>query len=258
MITDDFGDRMKGYEAASEGARFDVLKPIYARIDGRSFSKFTRGMERPYDGRLSEAMTGTMSGLIEKTHARLGYTQSDEISLVYVAETPESDVLFNGRPFKMTSVLAALATALFTAQLRIVGLGDYADRLPHFDCRVCQLPDRTEAVNMFLWRWKDAVKNAVQMVAQANFSTKQLHGKHGGEMREMLAEKGIEFDALPAFFRRGTFGRRVTEWRELTTDELAKIPERHRPDGPVQRHRIDKFQIEDFFSVEDRESVIFG
>ena len=256
---DELGNRMKAYETATEVARLDVMLPVYARIDGRSFSKFTRGLDRPYDKRLSDAMITTVSGLVDKTHARLGYTQSDEISLVYEAATPESDILFNGRTQKLTSVLASLATALFTASLPNVGLSDYANRLPHFDCRVCSLPSRTEAANMFLWRWKDATKNAIQMVAQANFPPKQLHAKHGGEMIEMLKDdRDIIFGTFPAFFRRGTFARRVLELRELTKCELGRIPEKHRPIGPVQRHRIDTFTVEDFFGMDDRESFVFG
>lgn len=111
---------------------------------------------------------------------------------------------------------------------------------------------------MFLWRWKDATKNAIQMVAQANFSPKQLHGKHGGEMVEMLRERDISFGDFPAFFRRGTFARRVLELRELTKCELERIPEKHRPAGPVQRSRIDTFTVEDFFGMDDRESFVFG
>lgn len=254
---DALGDRLKAYEEAAEGPRLDVALPIYARIDGRSFSKFTRGMSRPFDKRMSDAMIATVSGLVDRTRARLGYTQSDEISLVFLANPPESDTIFNGRSQKLVSVLASLATALFTKAL-VAEWPEYADRLPNFDCRVCQLPSQTEAANMFLWRWKDATKNAISMVAQENFSSKQLHGKHGGEMIEMLRENGIEFDDFPAFFRRGTFARRALELRDLTADELARIPEQHRPDGPVQRHRIDTFTVEDFFGMPDREAFIFN
>jgi len=256
---DDLGDRMKGYEEAAEGARLNVMLPVYARIDGRSFSRFTRGMTRPYDDRLSNAMIATMCGLVDKTHARLGYTQSDEISLVYQAETADADIIFNGRTQKLVSVLASLAAALFAQALdnAFEQRAGHTDRLPHFDCRVCSMPSRTEAANMFLWRWKDSTKNAIQMVAQANFSTKQLHGKHGGEMIEMLRGRGIDFGAFPAFFRRGTFARRVLELRDLTADEMARIPEKHWPVGPVKRHRIDTFTVEDFFGMDDRESFIF-
>lgn len=251
---DSLGNRMKGYELAAEGERLDVRLPVYVRIDGRSFSKFTRGLERPFDVRISRAMIETTKGLVERTHARLGYTQSDEISLVYLADGERSDILFNGRKQKLTSVLAALATALFTAAIP----DEWRTRLPHFDCRVCGLPSQTEAANMFLWRWKDATKNAIQMVAQANFSANQLHGKHGSQMVAMLKEKGIDFNDFPAFFRRGTFAQRVLEERLLTDEEQAQIPEAHRPKGPVNRHRIDTFEVEDFYGMANREEFVFS
>lgn len=72
--TDDFGNRMKGYEAAETGRKLDPMLPIYARIDGRAFSSFTRGMERPFDMRLTTAMVETTKHLVHATHARIGYT----------------------------------------------------------------------------------------------------------------------------------------------------------------------------------------
>ena len=48
--------------------------------------------------------------VVEKTHARMGYTQSDEISLVFQA--PEGgDVFFNGRVQKLVSVLGFIHSA---------------------------------------------------------------------------------------------------------------------------------------------------
>lgn len=253
-MTESLGDRMKAYEAAWEGGRLDVHLPIYARIDGRSFSRFTRGFARPFDRGMADAMVETMRSLIDSTHANLGYTQSDEISLLFYTDKEESDTFFNGRTQKLVSVLASLATAFFTQH---VG-AERAARAPHFDCRVCQLPSLTEAANMFLWRWKDAYKNSISMVAQQHFSTRQLHGKHGGDMIEMLSEKGLVFADVPDFFRFGTFGRRNLIRRELTDEELLKIPAQHRPDGPVLRHFIKAFVVPDLLTIENREQFLFG
>ncbi|MDE2096553.1 MAG: tRNA(His) guanylyltransferase Thg1 family protein [Patescibacteria group bacterium] len=256
---DEHGDRMKGYEAEFD-RKLDVHLPIYVRLDGRAFSRFTNGLERPFDPAMSAAMRETLCGLIGHTHARIGYTQSDEISLIYLAEGEDSDVLFSGRLQKMTSILASLATALFTRAI----LASYSEalksrlpKLPHFDCRVCQMPSKTEAANMMLWRYKDAIKNSIQMVAQDNFSPRQLHGKHGGEMLEMLKGVGVDYFSLPVFFRTGTFARRVTELRGLTSDELARIPEKFRPIGPILRSSACCFEIEDFQRALNREQVIF-
>ena len=59
MSKDDFGNRMKAYEAAETERSFMPLLPIYARIDGRGFSGFTRGLDRPFDLRITRAMIET-------------------------------------------------------------------------------------------------------------------------------------------------------------------------------------------------------
>lgn len=256
---DSFGDRMKLYESEETERSFIPLLPIYARIDGRCFSAFTRGLDRPYDKRMSGAMIATASKLVEDTHARIGYTQSDEISLVWLADDPKSDVFFAGRVQKMVSVLASLATAAFTRAILDGPLAYLAPRLPHFDARVFSLPSRTEAANVFLWRELDATKNAVSMAARAYYSHRHLHGKTGPEMQEMLFEKGVNFNDYPAFFKRGTFLRRVTRERELAAQELERIPEAHRPavGATFLRSAVETLDMPRFSKVTNREAVIF-
>lgn len=255
---DNLGDRMKGYEAQESARRFLPMLPVYARIDGRNFSAFTRGMARPFDSRMVECMVNTTQALVEETHARIGYTQSDEISLVWQADRADSSIFFDHRVAKMTSVLASLATAIFGWEVSRV-LPEWAARKPHFDCRVFQLPTRTEAANVFLWREQDATKNAVSMAARAVYSHNALDHKNGPEMQEMLFAKGINFNDYPTFFKRGTFVRRETILREFTPDEIAAIPEKHRPPSGemVQRSQIVRMNMPRFGSVTNREAVIF-
>lgn len=251
---DDFGARMKSYEAVETERRFDVHLPIYARIDGRSFSRFTQGMTRPFDERMTKAMIETTKYLVDKTHARIGYTQSDEISLIWQADAPSSDIFFSGKVHKMTSVLASMAAAKF-ATLTPEG---FRDRLPHFDARVFQLPSRTEAANVILWRAMDARKNAISMVAQSRFSHKALFGKDQSSMLTMLAETGVYFeDDYPERFKRGTFLRRRTALRELTAEELSRIPEEHRPSGSIERSSVVEFGVPPLNRVINREGFIF-
>ena len=110
--TDELGNRMKEYEASGTSHKLDVSLPICARIDGRSFSKFTSGCERPFDSRVSGAMRATCAYLVEQTHALIGYVQSDEISLVFQANEGGS-VLFDGKSHKLNSVLASMAAVKF-------------------------------------------------------------------------------------------------------------------------------------------------
>lgn len=261
--SDEFGNRMKAYEAAETDRSLDSRLPIYARIDGRSFSNFTRNMQRPFDPRMTAAMVGTTKTLVEKTHALIGYTQSDEISLTWLFEA-ESEPLFGGKVHKLTSVLASLAAASFQMQIRRHFDAAEADKLcaalPHFDARAFNVPDKSEASNAFLWRALDAQKNAVSMAARAAFSHKQLQGADQSAMRGMMAAKGIHFDeCYPASFRLGTWVRRVVTERRMTAEELERIPERHRPepDALIARGETREVDMPSFRTVRNRIEVIF-
>lgn len=260
---DEFGDRMKAYEAVEASRVLPGDFPIYARIDGRSFSGFTRGMRKPFDERMSAAMIGTVKRLVQDTHARIGYTQSDEISLVWLADAPASEMLFGGKVHKLTSVLASLAAAAFQYEIRQhfddTDASVLCCALPHFDCRVFSLPSKIEAANAFLWRAMDARKNAVSMATRAVYSAKQMHGADQSDMRAMLIAKGVDFESYPTSFRRGTWVRRVTFDRSFSPDELACIPEKYRPasDALVTRSEVRVIDMPEFHRVTNRVAVIF-
>lgn len=254
---DDLGDRMKSYEARETDRTFLPYLPVYARIDGRRFSGFTEGMLRPYDMAMSRAMIETTVALVDQTNAICGYTQSDEISLAWYQPDPKAEIFFAGKVQKMCSVLAAMATAEFMLR----GLAFWPDRVkqspPLFDCRVFQLPSLDEGANVFLWRERDAAKNAISMAARAYYLPEQLHQKTGSDMQEMLFQKGVNFNDHPAFFKRGTFVQRRRVLREMTAGELERIPPQHRPTGPIERSSVQELSMPPFNKVTNRVGVIF-
>ena len=249
------GDRMKEYEGHETERRFMSGLPVYSRIDGRSFSKFTRSLNKPFDERFMRAMQETAKTLVEETQALLGYVQSDEISLCWQAVLPGSQIFFDGKVQKMSSVLASIAgVAFYKALSREVPLEEL---MPVFDCRVFSLPSQEECANCFLWREIDATKNAISMAAYSKFSHKSLDGKDSNAKQEMLFQSGINFNDYPTHVKRGSYFRRVSVERELSADELAQIPERHRPTGPVVRHQIERVEMPFFSTVSNRTGVIF-
>lgn len=205
---DALGDRMKGYERLRTDAKCIPSLPIYIRLDGRGFSNFTRYMERPYDKSMSQLMTDTTKYLVEEFNATIGYTQSDEISLVLL-NTSQSSCAFNGKIQKLTSTIAASATAYFNANFSSV-FGkttlNFSPRLPTFDCRVFEVPNWGEAANAILWRYLDAKKNSVQMLAQSIFSHRELQNLHTSKVLDkMLVEKNVDWNTYPEFFKTGVF-----------------------------------------------------
>jgi tRNA(His) guanylyltransferase len=259
-MTDELGDRMKLYEGIEAGRRLMPLLPILARIDGRAFHAFTRGMDRPYDAVFSEAMIATTGHLVRETGACMGYTQSDEITLAWHSTNIKSQVWFDGRVHKMVSQLAAHATLFFYARMRDVAPW-YAARNPTFDARVWNVPNRTEGANVFLWREWDATKNSLSMAASAHYSHAQLHGKNGADKMDLLMAKGINWNDYPAFFKRGQFVQRRTLTRGFTAEELDALPPKHtaraNPDLVVERSEVRGIDMPPFGSVVNREAVIF-
>lgn len=236
---DDLGDRIKAYESASTHRRAFKGQPIVARLDGRGFHTFTKGLNRPYDVRFTGSMLVTMGALVEKFKPKIAYSQSDEITLVwYVPAESKATYDFGGRFQKFDSLLAGFASAAFNEVL-YDELPEKAGSLATFDCRTFVVPNLTEAYHTLLWRQQDATKNAISMAAQSMFSHKELQHKHSDEMQEMMFSKhGVNFNDYPDFFKRGTFASRVTVQRKLTPEELAKIPEKHRPTSTVPRSEI--------------------
>ena len=94
---DTLGDRMKQYELAEAGRRLPHDLPVCVRIDGKRFSRFTQGLRRPFDARLSRLMVDTARHLVAESGALAGYTQSDEISLLLGAAREGADPFLDNR-----------------------------------------------------------------------------------------------------------------------------------------------------------------
>lgn len=259
-MKDDLGDRMKLYEGMEAGRRLMPLLPAMARIDGRAFHSFTKGMERPFDAVFSGCMVDTTAALVRDTGACMGYTQSDEITLAWHASTTQSQIWFDGRVAKMTSQLAAQATLIFY-RLVLERMPQYANRLPTFDARVWNVPNRAEGANVFLWREWDATKNSVSMAASAHYSHKSLLGKNSSQKHDMLHAKGVNWNDYPAMFKRGAYVQRRTVAVPFSAEELDMLPAKHKartnPALVVERSLCAVLDMQPLGTVANREAVIF-
>jgi tRNA(His) guanylyltransferase len=246
------GDRMKLYELHHTNQVLLQGAPVLARMDGRAFHSYTKGMERPYDASLSEAMVHTTMDLVEETNALVGYTQSDEISLLWL-----DNVYFGGKVHKMLSHLAAQTTLSFYKNHGF----RYSGRRPTFDARVWVVPSKREAANYFVWREKDAIKNSISMAAHCYYSDTELHQKNSDERQELLFQKGVNWNAYPKHFKRGTFVRREEFKRRLSPEELQDLPPLHHarknPDMRVKRSEIREVSFAGIIKTSNRQEFLF-
>jgi len=278
MRFDELGIRIKQYEAQTTKTTLMPCLPVYARIDGRAFHTFCRGLKKPFCYELVETMQEVTKFLVEETHAQLGYVQSDEISLCWldIDKAP-----FDGKLFKLQSVLASLAASKFVNYITEKYLEYHGFEvatkewreienswtllfnkcqkiIPSFDCRVFQLPNEMELANTFVWREIDAVRNSVSMLAQANFSHKELQGKDRKAMLTMLEEKGIRWNELREDLKRGAYFKRVLVEKELSDEIWNKIPENKRPENRiVTRSEVQRYEIPEMKNVVNKVDVYF-
>ncbi len=256
---DTLGNRIKFYENQTCGIKMLPLIPVIARLDGKGFSKFTKGLKRPYDERLSNLMIETTKFLVKETNANCGYTQSDEITLMWYSDNHKSKIYFDGRLFKMISDLAAIASVFFNSKLAEY-LPEKKDKMPRFDCRVFNVPTVEEAVNAFYWREKDATKNSITMAASEYYSHNFLMGKNGSEKQELLFQKGVNWNDYPSFFKRGSYIQRKRVMTKFSDEEIERLPDKHQArinsDLEIERWIIDRVEIPPLSTIENKVGVI--
>ena len=202
MNFDDLDAKMRCYEQSIDQ---HVLYDMYlvARLDGRSFSRLTKEIcdfEAPFDERFRDMMVNTVKALMESGFRVVyGYTESDEISLLFHMD----EDTFGRKVRKFNSILAGTASAAFSLQLGQVAA---------LDCRLVPLPNLERVKDYFLWRQEDVNRNALNshcywMLRKEGKGVKEatetLEGKSVAFKNELLLSRGINFDKLPSWQKRG-------------------------------------------------------
>lgn len=234
MNNDNIYIRIKNnYESHSQ-TRLLRRCPVVVRLEGVCFHTFTKGLKKPFDDIFVKTMQETMKYLCENIQGCvLGYTQSDEISLVLTdyAELT-TDAWFGNNLQKMCSVSASMATLAFNkffsgrvqefmydccddlgGQVIPEKKNEYDNaakvyfnkfNAAMFDSRVFTIP-KEEVCNYLIWRQQDATRNSIQSVGQANFSQKELHGKSCNNIQDMLMlQKSINWNDYSTTLKRGS------------------------------------------------------
>ncbi|MEO7003464.1 MAG: tRNA(His) guanylyltransferase Thg1 family protein [Ktedonobacterales bacterium] len=173
---------------------------IVLRVDGRSFSRFTADrFEKPFDATLHGYMLATARALLEELHGLYVYTESDEISLLL----PPAWSLFDREVEKLVSISAAIASATFTHA---------CGTIVQFDSRIWLGVNEQQVVDYFRWRQEDAARGSLHSACywmlrnegkSEREATDALHGASIADKNELLFARGVNYNDLPAWQRRG-------------------------------------------------------
>lgn len=216
---DSLGDRMKTCESVPQNYLMRRT-PVIIRLDGCHFHSFTMGLKKPFDSILQRSMQDTMKYLCENIMGCvLGYTQSDEITLVLCDyKKLDTQAWFGNRVSKLVSVSASLATLAFNKAFNKYYVSEifsddekYTNLLKkkieqgaYFDSRAFNL-QIDEVCNCLIWRQQDAERNSIQSLAQSLFSHKELCGISCKKLQDkMFSDKGVNWNDLPTALKRGS------------------------------------------------------
>lgn len=209
-------ERMKRYEAVSQSYLMRRT-PVIIRLDGVAFHTFTKHFDKPFDMTFNDSMIYTAQYLVNTIQGCvLGYTQSDEISLVLQDyKKLGTDAWFGYNIQKITSVSAKMATAAFIGFFKhfsdkvndtkhmIIYTAAIAENVG-FDSRCFNLPFE-EVNNYLIDRQHDATRNSINLLAQQYYSQKELEGINSKNLQNKLfTEHGINWSDLPYYQKRGS------------------------------------------------------
>lgn len=193
-----------------------MLEGIYvvARLDGHGFTRLTKkewNLEKPFDIKFRDAMIETTKRLMDCGFRIIyGYTQSDEISLLFHLK----DDTFGRKERKLISILASEASVAFSM---------HTGKAAVFDNRLVPLPSIENVVDYFRWRQEDAHRNSLnshcywalrKTGVSAEDAQKRMSGISNSEKNEILFEMGINYNDFPLWQKRGVGMYFLNEQRE--------------------------------------------
>jgi tRNA(His) guanylyltransferase len=202
-MTQDIGSRMKAYEQnrrLEDGA-------VIIRVDGKSFHTWTEQViaSKPYDELVSITMVDAMHETASHMQGfKLAYAQSDEVTFLLTNTGEHEQLWFGGKLDKIVSVTASMFTFYFN---KMWSSRAWPNRLvipAFFDTRAFNIP-LEDAANCFYWRELDWRRNSIVMLGRSRFSHKEMYRKSANDVKQMLLDIGVSWDAQYPWNKFGTF-----------------------------------------------------
>lgn len=250
---EELGTRMKRYEAKLN-SKILPSESFIIRLDGRSFSKFTKKFNKPFDIVFIKSMCKTMMDLVEEFHPQTGYMHSDEITLIFDSKYSNEEYnkmlklykncknkikihMFNGRIQKILSLISSFCSIRFNYHLNniIEPIADKYDKSfimlvksykQIFDARILIFneTDKHEILNHQIWRSiYDCERNSISTYAHTYFGTKKIMNKTCLDMIEMLKEKNIDWiKDIPMFIKHGIYCKKILVEKEFNGKKILK------------------------------------
>jgi len=204
-------DRIESYQDSYDYKLLSRL-PLVISVNGRTFSKVTSLLDKPYDSKFVESMLTTVIKLSSEIEGTVFiYYYGDEITIIARNDqNTETCPWFDNKLQKIVSATSSIATLYFNKCAASVGLNLFGDAL--FISQVFVVPNIVEAINTIIYKQQANFYSSTnlacyyELLKQHNKNTikEMLSGLSIDEKIDLLRQEcGIDFNNFPAIYRRG-------------------------------------------------------
>lgn len=205
-MTQTLQQRMISYEE-STSQRIISRIPIIIHIDGFSFARATRNIQKPFCHKTIAMLNGTMLSLVKQIDgAVFGFQYSDKIIIVLRNDRGENeDPWFGNDVQSMCSISASKATYEFMNQLWEIDDPPALEGNIAFRCKVFGIPNITEVINYIIYKQYCCMQYAINEAVYSVLGRRTLiDGVNIDARKKILDEAGVSLDDFPASFRHGS------------------------------------------------------
>lgn len=223
-------DRINGYISTSNYKLLNKL-PVIITVNGRSFSKTTSLLEKPYCSQFMEALCATASRLIQEIDGVVfAYCFSDEIVIIARNDQNNDTISWCDNIIqKIVSIVSAISTLYFNNYASSINL-NIGEAI--FQTNAFMVPNITEAINTLIFKQQHNLQESVQQACFYEFLKK---GMNKNEIKEMTngvsreekinllqQECKVSFNNYPSAFRYGVACYKKPQIIEYEGQEIIK------------------------------------
>jgi tRNA(His) 5'-end guanylyltransferase len=197
---------MISYEESTD-TRIISRIPVIIKIDGFSFARATRNIQKPFCHKTMAMLNGTMLSLVKQIDgAVFGLQYSDKIILVLRNDRSENeDPWFGNDVQSMCSASASKATYEFMNQLWEIDEPPTLEGSIAFRSKVFGIPSITEVINYIIYQQYCCMQYAINEAVYSILGRRSvIDGMDIEARKKILDDAGVSFDAFPASFRHGS------------------------------------------------------
>ena len=204
-------DRIDAYQASAD-TRLLPRVPIVIAVNGRSFSKLTSLLDKPYCPKFAECILNTMLRLCTDIEGALfAYQHNDEIIIIARNDQgTDTAPWYDNRAQKISSITSSIATLHFNRCATAIELNIMGEAI--FSSQVFVVPNIMEAINTLVYKQQYNFQTSIQSACfyellkkyDKNTIREMLNGLSLDERIDLLQQESqVDFNEYPPSFRRG-------------------------------------------------------